>query len=221
MIRLEGVNKTYGTRAGPARVLRDIDLTVAPGERVGILGRNGAGKSTLIRLISGAEFPTSGHIERTMSVSWPLAFGGAFQGSLTGIDNLRFICRIYGVDPADKIAFVEEFSELGVYLREPVKAYSSGMRARLAFAISMVIEFDCFLIDEIIAVGDARFHEKCNHELFEKRADRALIIVSHDPSYIRAHCTRAAVLHAGEMSHFDSVDEAYEFYTRMSMASAA
>lgn len=217
MIRLEGVNKTYGTRSGPVHVLRDVDLTVESGERVGILGRNGAGKSTLIRLISGAEFPTSGYVHRGMSVSWPLAFGGAFQGSLTGFDNLRFICRIYGVDPADKLPFVEEFSELGIYLREPVKNYSSGMRARLAFAISMLIEFDCFLIDEIIAVGDARFHEKCNHELFVKRADRALIIVSHDPSYIREHCTRAAVLHAGSLSHFDSIDEAYEFYTASSM----
>lgn len=221
MIRLEGINKTYPTRGGPVQVLRDVDLSVDSGERVGILGRNGAGKSTLIRLISGAERPTSGHVVRDMSVSWPLAFGGAFQGSLTGFDNLRFICRIYGVDPADKIAFVEEFSELGIYLREPVKAYSSGMRARLAFAISMVIEFDCFLIDEIIAVGDARFHEKCNRELFVKRADRALIIVSHDPGYIREHCTRAAVLNGGRLSHFDGIDEAYEFYTRASMASAA
>ena len=101
-----------------------------------------------------------------MSVSWPLAFGGAFQGALTGLDNLRFICRIYGVEPEGEIPFVEDFSELGIYLREPVKTYSSGMRARLAFAISMVIDFDCYLIDEIIAVGDARFHAKCEEELF-------------------------------------------------------
>ncbi len=147
-----------------------------------------------------------------MSVSWPLAFGGAFQGTLTGYDNLRFICRIYGVDPEDKIAFVEDFSELGLYLREPVKTYSSGMRARLAFAISMVIEFDCFLIDEIIAVGDTRFHAKCNHELFDRRGDRAMIIVSHDASYIREHCTRAAVLSAGQLHHASSLDEAFAFY---------
>jgi capsular polysaccharide transport system ATP-binding protein len=141
-----------------------------------------------------------------------LAFGGAFQGSLTGLDNLRFICRIYGVDPEDKVQFVEEFSELGLYLREPVKAYSSGMRARLAFAISMVIEFDCFLIDEIVAVGDARFHEKCNTELFVKRGDRAMIIVSHQANYIREHCTRAAVLIDGELHHYRSLDEAFAFY---------
>jgi capsular polysaccharide transport system ATP-binding protein len=212
MIRLKGVNKDYPTRRGPVRVLREVNLTVSRGQRVGILGRNGAGKSTLIRLVSGAELPTSGTVRRDMSVSWPLAFGGAFQSSLTGIDNLRFICRIYGVDPDDKVEFVEQFSELGLYLREPVKSYSSGMRARLAFAISMVIEFDCFLIDEIIAVGDARFHEKCHHELFERRGDRAMIIVSHDAAYIREHCTRAAVLADGSLHEMSSLDEAFEFY---------
>jgi capsular polysaccharide transport system ATP-binding protein len=220
MIRLADVNKIYPTGSGPVHVLRHVNLTVRPGERVGILGRNGAGKSTLIRLVSGAELPTSGMVERGMSVSWPLAFGGAFQGSLTGLDNLRFICRIYGIDPEGKIDFVEEFSELGIYLREPVKTYSSGMRARLAFAISMVIEFDCFLIDEIIAVGDARFHEKCSHELFEKRGDRAMIIVSHNATYIRAHCSRATVLVDGELHHAPTLDEAFEFYDQQTALAA-
>lgn len=220
MIVLNNVSKTYGTRAGPVQVLRDVDLAVAPGERVGILGRNGAGKSTLIRLISGAELPTAGLVERSMSVSWPLAFGGAFQGALTGYDNLRFICRIYGVDPSDKEQFVQEFSELGIYLREPVRSYSSGMRARLAFAISMIIEFDCFLIDEIIAVGDARFHEKCHEELFVKRGDRAMIIVSHDATYIREHCTRAAVLANGKLYHPETLDEAFDFYHNSSAVAA-
>jgi capsular polysaccharide transport system ATP-binding protein len=220
MIRLSNINKTYPIRTGPVAVLRDVNLTVERGDRVGILGRNGAGKSTLIRLISGAEFPTSGHIERGMSVSWPLAFGGAFQGTLTGLDNLRFICRIYGVPWQDKVEFVQDFSELGVYLREPVKTYSSGMRARLAFALSMVIEFDCFLIDEIIAVGDARFYEKCNEELFVKRGDRAMIIVSHDAGYIRDHCTRAAVLVNGELHHPPTLDEAFDFYDRSTLRKA-
>lgn len=220
MIRLDNVNKIYRTRSGPVHILKDVNLAVKSGERIGILGRNGAGKSTMIRLISGAELPTSGHIERDMSVSWPLAFGGAFQGALTGYDNLRFICRVYGVNPDDKVAFVEDFSELGIYLREPVKTYSSGMRARLAFAISMVIEFDCFLIDEIIAVGDARFHEKCHHELFEKRGDRAMIIVSHDAHYIREHCTRATVLSNGMLHHLDSMDEAFDFYHRSTAVAA-
>jgi capsular polysaccharide transport system ATP-binding protein len=194
------------------KVFDGVNLDIAPGEKVGILGRNGAGKSTMIRLISGAEQPTSGVVERGMSVSWPLAFGGAFQGALTGADNYRFICRIYGKSPAEKMDFLKEFTELGLYLHEPVRTYSAGMRARLAFAISMVVDFDCFLIDEIVAVGDARFTEKCRVELFEKRGDRAMIIVSHDRQFIREHCDRAAVLSGGTLRHFDTIDHAYDYY---------
>lgn len=212
MIILDDVRKTYQTRNGPREVLKGLNLKVAPGQKIGILGRNGAGKSTLIRLVSGAELPTSGKVQRSMSISWPLAFGGAFQGSLTGLDNLRFVCRIYGASVQRAIPFVEEFSELGSYLREPVKKYSSGMRARLAFAISMAVEFDCFLIDEIIAVGDRRFHEKCHRELFEKRADRAMIIVSHDPGYIREHCDTAALLVDGQLTAYANVDDAFHVY---------
>lgn len=212
MISIDHVTKQYGTRHGSVTVLDDVNLTIRQGEKVGILGRNGAGKSTIIRLISGAERPTSGHITRGMSVSWPLAFGGAFQGTLTGLDNLRFICRVYGTSTEDKVPFVQEFSELGRYLHEPVKTYSAGMRARLAFAISMVIEFDCFLIDEIVAVGDSRFHEKCRVELFEKRKERAMIIVSHDAGYVREHCDHAAVLVKGRLTAFSNVDEAFSFY---------
>ena len=216
MIYIEHVSKHYSTRHGPVTVLNDVNLSISPGEKIGILGRNGAGKSTIIRLISGAERPSAGRIRREMSVSWPLAFGGAFQGTLTGLDNLRFICRVYGKSTEDRIAYVQEFSELGRYLREPVKTYSAGMRARLAFAISMVVEFDCFLIDEIVAVGDSRFHEKCNIELFEKRKDRAMIFVSHDPNYVRAHCDRAAVLLGGKLHAFSEVEEAFAFYNEHS-----
>lgn len=212
MIRLINLCKSYPTSRGPHAVFDNINLDVAPGEKVGILGRNGAGKSTMIRLLSGAERPTSGRVERKMSVSWPLAFGGAFQNALTGMDNLRFICRIYGVSYEDKIDYVQSFSELGPYLYEPLSVYSSGMRARLAFALSMIIEFDCFLIDEVVAVGDARFHSKCHTELFEKRADRALIIVSHDANYVREHCSKICVLSQGHMSIFSDPDEAYEYY---------
>jgi capsular polysaccharide transport system ATP-binding protein len=216
MIVLDNVVKRYHTRHGANTVLNGINLHIKSGEKVGILGRNGAGKSTLIRLISGAERPTSGSIIRGMSVSWPLAFGGAFQGSLTGLDNLRFICRVYGTSTEDKIPYVQDFSELGRYLREPVKTYSAGMRARLAFAISMVIEFDCFLIDEIIAVGDSRFHEKCRHELFEKRQDRAMIIVSHQAEEIRAHCDTILVLYQGRIEKFNNIDQAYDYYSNQS-----
>lgn len=216
MIALENVTKAYTTRQGPRNVLNGINLRVAKGEKVGILGRNGAGKSTLIRLISGAELPTTGHLHRGISVSWPLAFGGAFQSSLTGMDNLRFICRVYGADTKTVIPFVKEFSELGAYLNEPVKKYSSGMRARLAFAVSMAIEFDCFLIDEIVAVGDSRFHAKCRIELFEKRRERAMILVSHETAYIRDHCDRASVLVGGKLHSFAKVDDAFAFYEETS-----
>jgi capsular polysaccharide transport system ATP-binding protein len=212
MIKLENVTKRYGTRQGSRMVLDQINLTLQPGEKVGILGRNGAGKSTLIRLISGAESPSAGHVHRQMSISWPLAFSGGFQGSLTGLDNLRFICRVYNTDIEKAISFVEEFTELGIYFREPVKTYSAGMRARLAFALSMAIEFDCYLIDEILAVGDTRFHDKCNQELFEKRKDRSIILVSHMPTQIRVHCNVFYVLHEGRIERFDDVDKAYKYY---------
>jgi capsular polysaccharide transport system ATP-binding protein len=212
MIRMDDVSKVYRIHTGDITILDRVNLELPFGRRLGILGRNGAGKSTMIRLLSGAERQSSGEINRGMSVSWPLAFGGAFQGSLTGADNLRFICRIYGIEWRSAIDFVAEFSELGAYLREPVKTYSSGMRARLAFAISMVVEFDCFLIDEIIAVGDTRFHEKCHTELFDKRGERSMVIVSHDAGYIREHCHRAAVLKDRQLHHFDDVEQAFEFY---------
>jgi capsular polysaccharide transport system ATP-binding protein len=214
MLVMDNVVKCYPTRQGRITVLDGVALEVKAGEKLGILGRNGAGKSTLIRIMGGAEHPTSGSVKRAMSVSWPLAFTGGFQGSLTGLDNLRFICRVYGASVEDKIGFVEEFSELGRFMREPLKTYSSGMRARLAFALSMAIDFDCFLIDEVITVGDARFHEKCRQELFEKRKDRAMIMVSHEPHIIRDHCSRASVLHRGKLQHFEDTDGAYHFYSR-------
>lgn len=212
MIKLQNVEKFYHTRRGPRQILKAVNLSIGHGDKLGILGRNGAGKSTLIRIISGAEQPTSGNVVRDMSASWPLAYTGAFQSALTGVDNIRFICRIYGVEPTERIAFIQQFSDLGDYLYEPINTYSAGMRARLAFAVSMSIEFDCFLIDEVISVGDSRFHEKCRVELFEKRADRALVIVSHDVGYIREHCTRAAVLVSGSLHNFDTIDEAFDFY---------
>jgi capsular polysaccharide transport system ATP-binding protein len=212
MIRIDNVSKSYHTRLGRRTVLDRVNFELHPGRNVGILGRNGAGKSTLIRLLSGAESPSSGRIHRGMSVSWPLAFGGAFQANLTGLDNLKFVCRVYGVDYKPLVPFVEEFTELGVYFREPVSHYSQGMTTRLAFALSMAIEFDCFLIDEAMVVGDARFHERCHVELFHKRRDRAFVLVTHDANVIKLYCERACVLHEGKLLEFDSVDAAYDFY---------
>lgn len=217
-IDLDGVNKSYRTRFGFTPILKNVNLHVGAGEHVGILGQNGSGKSTLIRILSGSERPTSGTVHRGMSVSWPLAFGGAFLSTLTGMDNVRFVCRLYGVDPKEKLPFIQDFTELGKYLREPVKSYSSGMRARLAFAVSMAVDFDCYLIDEIVAVGDDRFQRKCQVELFEKRADKAMLIVSHSPDFIRDHCHKASVLVAGELTNFDNVDDAYAFYSSHELA---
>jgi capsular polysaccharide transport system ATP-binding protein len=217
MIELRDVTKRYSIHHGRSHreILKGINLRVEAGERWGIMGRNGAGKSTLIRIISGSDRPHSGEVIKTMSVSWPLAFGGTFQGSLTGKDNVRLISRVYNVDYRKTLDLVEDFAELGTYLDEPVKSYSSGMTSRLAFAISMSIEFDCFLIDEGMSVGDHRFHQKCNDELFGKRGDRAMIIVAHQTDLIRNHCSRAAVLENGVLKVCDTVEEAIQIYESM------
>jgi capsular polysaccharide transport system ATP-binding protein len=218
MIRLDDVRKTYHARSGPVEVLKGVDLSVVKGDKMGILGRNGAGKSTMIRLIGGIERQTSGTITRTMRISCPLAFTGAFQGMLTGIDNIRFICRIYDKPYEEVIDFVEDFSQLGRFLREPVKIYSSGMRARLAFALSLMIDFDCYLIDEVVAVGDSRFQDRCQEELFVRRKDRAMILVSHDPHYMRDHCERACVLADGKLHHFDAIENALQYHQQLMAA---
>src|SRR5271156_2204452 len=212
MLSVEQVSKVYETRQGPYQVFEDVSFTLHRGRNLGILGRNGAGKSTMIRLISGAERPTTGRIRRGMRVSWPLAFAGAFAHNLTGLDNLKFVCRVYGVPYKPLVPFVEEFTELGIYFREPVLHYSNGMLTRLAFALSMAIEFDCFLIDEAMVVGDVRFHERCHVELFHKRKDRAFILVTHEANVIKLYCKNACVLHEGRLLPFPSVDAAYDFY---------
>jgi len=214
MLELKNICKSYPIHHGKSErlILDHVNFRIERGEKWGILGRNGAGKSTLIRIISGSDLPQSGSVTSDMSISWPLAFGGAFQGSLTGRDNVKLISRIYGVDFHRTLELVEDFAELGEYLNEPVKSYSSGMSSRLAFAISMSVEFDCFLIDEGMSVGDHRFHKKCDVELFEKRGDRAMIIVAHQVGLIREHCDHAAVLDKGRLIICDSVDEAIAMY---------
>ncbi|WP_284948092.1 ABC transporter ATP-binding protein [Acidisoma cladoniae] len=212
MIGCIDITKEYRGGHGVRRVLDHVNFSVERGQKLGILGRNGAGKSTLIKILGGVETPTAGEVVRTMSVSWPLAFSGAFQGSLSGLDNLRFICRIYNLDYAATRTYVDDFAELGSQLSEPVKTYSSGMRARLAFALSIAIEFECYLIDEVIMVGDARFFQRCQDELFVKRADRALIIVSHDMGFIRETCDSGAVIHNSQFRMCGNVVEAVEIY---------
>jgi capsular polysaccharide transport system ATP-binding protein len=212
MIDCIDITKDYGVAHGRRRVLDRVNFCVARSQKLGIVGRNGAGKSTLIRILGGVEPPTAGKVVRTMTVSWPLAFSGAFQGSLSGLDNLRFICRIYNLGYQTTRGFVEDFAELGSQLAEPVKTYSSGMRARLAFALSIAIEFECYLIDEVIMVGDARFFQRCQDELFVKRADRALVIVSHDMGFIRETCDSGALIHNAKFHMCGSVLEAIDAY---------
>lgn len=212
MIICDNLSKEYAHGRHHKQVFKNVNFVVNPGERVALLGRNGAGKSTLIKLIAGVEMPTTGKVTRKMSVSWPLGFGGGFQGSLTGYDNARFIARIYQREYSEIKGFVEDFSELGRQLLMPVKTYSSGMRARLAFALSLAIEFDCYLIDEVILVGDQDFQRKCRYELFERRSDRTLVLASHSSELVLGMCNRAVVIHKGEAVVHDNVHQAVNIY---------
>lgn len=213
MITFTNVYKSFITKVGVNPVLNNVNLQIRPGQRLGILGKNGAGKSTLVRLFSGSTMPTKGKVERTMSVSWPLGLTGGLQSNLTGYDNVRFIARIYGVSPEHSVGFIRDFTELGHFLDEPVKTYSSGMRSKLGFAISFLVDFDCYLIDEALAVGDAAFRAKCHDELFGKRKDAALILVSHNNKMIEEYCDSAVLLKDKTIHQFDSLEKALQSYS--------
>ena len=206
------ITKEYKVEGRVHCAVNDVSFSVGRGEKLALIGHNGAGKSTLIRLVGGVELPTSGTIEQTMSVSWPLALQGGFQGSLTGNDNMRFIARIYNKPFADVKDYVEDFAELGKFLSEPMRTYSTGMRARFMFALSLAIDFDCYLIDEVIAAGDQRFQRRSHEELFEKRADRSMILASHIGEIVKAYCSRALVLHRGRGKVFTDLDLALDIY---------
>lgn len=215
MIRLEDVHKSYRTVYGRHHVLKGINLEVPGDVSMGILGRNGAGKSTLLRILSGLDVPDSGRVDDGgIRISWPIGRGGV-QSSLTGVDNIRFICRVYGMDIPSTIAFVQDFSELGKFLAMPVHTYSSGMRARLAFAISMAADYDCYLVDEGFNAGDARFTQRMSALFDERRQHANMIVVSHNPSIIRRFCERAAVLEAGKLTVYDSINDAIEVYKNL------
>ena len=212
MLQVRDLAKSYPSEHGPRRLFSGLNFDLGPSGRLAVLGRNGQGKTTLIKILGGVLAPTTGAVRWSMSNSWPLGFGGAFQGGLTGLDNIRFIARIYGRPVERTTELVERFAALGQQLAEPVRFYSSGMRARLAFGLSLAIEFDCYLIDEVFAVGDALFRDKCERELFGERGDRAFIIASHDLGFIRAHCDHALVIEGGRIEHFDDIDTAIEIY---------
>lgn len=210
MIRFEGVTKQFRTRSGPRKVLADVSFCLKRGDALGICGHNGAGKSTLLRLVAGVEAPSAGRIIRSMSTSWPIGYASAFQASLTGADNVRFIARVYGRPIKQTLAFVEDFAELGSYLAMPIRTYSAGMLARLAFAASLAVDFDCYLVDEITAAGDARFRKRCEDALLARRDQGTLIMVSHDPHTLRQFCTTGGVLAEGKLELFSTVEGAIE-----------
>ena len=205
--------KEFHTEGGRSRrVLDGISFSVGMGERIAILGRNGAGKSTLIQILSGLQRPTSGRVERGLLMSWPLAFGGGFEGELTGADNIRFIARIYNAPMRETFAYVADFTELGPQLNLQMKFYSSGMRMRLAFALSLAIKFECLLIDEVILVGDTRFQQKCHDEIFQNRKNCAMIVAIHDVGFVREYCRKALVLKDGRGRVFEDIELAAAIY---------
>jgi capsular polysaccharide transport system ATP-binding protein len=212
MIRLTDVVKTYPTPVGRRTILDHVSFQVERGQSLGIMGRNGAGKSTLMRTISGLEKPDSGTVERTMSASWPLGFFGGIHGALTGIDNAKFVARIYGLDIPTLLDAVESFADLGVYFRMPVNTYSAGMRARLSLGISLAVRFDCYLIDEITGAGDHRFIQRCHEALMERKATGTLIMISHAPDTLRLYCDTGVILDGGKLTFYDTVDEMIEAY---------
>jgi len=215
MILLDNVLKFYRTKGQKKIILNHVSLKFSAGTSYAILGINGAGKSTTMRLLAGTELPNSGRIKRSTRVSWPLGFGAGLHGAMTGRENVQFVARLYGQDPRKAVEFVEDFAEVGAYIDEPYRTYSSGMAARLAFGLSMAVDFDCYLIDEVTAVGDARFAARC-HEEFSKRRDRAdVIMISHSMETVREYCKRAVVLAHGLAYEFTDVDDAIELYKKL------
>jgi capsular polysaccharide transport system ATP-binding protein len=215
MIKFENVTKAYHLRKLTKLVFADLNLEIRQGDALGICGANGAGKSTLMRLLADVELPTSGRITRTMSTSWPIGYSNCFQGSLTGADNARFIARIYEVPEDQLLDYVEDFAQIGPYFHQPVFTYSAGMAARLAFGISLAIDFDCFLVDEVTAAGDERFRARSEEALMSRRARATLVMISHDPGTLRAYCRQGAVLYGGSLIRYDTIEEACEVHHRL------
>jgi len=212
--RLSAVNisKEFRTESGRSRVLQDISFSVGMGDRLAVLGRNGSGKSTLIKILSGLLRPTSGSVIRDLKMSWPMAFGGGFEGALTGYDNVRFISMIYGAPFKEVFDYVEDFTELGKQLHMDVRFYSDGMKMRLAFALSLAISFECYLIDEVMIVGDRKFQKKCEYEIFERRKDCAMILAIHDTNIVREFCNSALILSGGRGRVFSDTALASDIY---------
>jgi capsular polysaccharide transport system ATP-binding protein len=214
MIEFRHVSKAYRTPGRPKVLLHDFSLALPRGATIGILGRNGSGKSTLLGMVAGTVRPDAGTIRRNAMISWPLGFSGSFHPDLTGAQNVRFVARIYGMDTDALVAYVEDFAELGDFMDMPVRSYSSGMRARLAFGMSMGVAFDCYLVDEITAVGDSAFKAKCLAVFRDKLKDAGMLMVSHSPATIRSYCRSGLVLEGGEATYFEDVEDAIAQHQR-------
>ena len=208
MIRFDNLQKSFWTREGPKHVARNINAVFPSGVSVALLGRNGAGKSTMMQMIGGSVRPDAGDIQITGAMSWPVGFAGSFHRDLTGEQNVRFIARVYGVDTDELISFVEDFAELGAHFYLPVRSYSSGMKSRLAFGVSIGIPFDTYLVDEVTSVGDASFRRKSRLVFEERMRDAGAVVVTHSMAEVRQLCSAGAVLEDGELTYFDNVEDA-------------
>ena len=217
MIALEHITKAYWYRGQPKYIARDISITFPTGSRVGLMGRNGAGKSTLLSIIAGSLNPDAGRVRITGSISWPIGLQGCIHPELTGAQNVKFIARVYGVDTEELMDFVSDFAELGMNFNEPVRTYSSGMRARLNFGMSMGIRFDTYLIDEVSAVGDAGFKKKSRMVFDDRMSKGGVIMVTHSERMMRSMCTSGAVLEEGQITWFDDVEAALDRHARNSL----
>jgi capsular polysaccharide transport system ATP-binding protein len=208
MIVLENLTKSFQTPNGRKYVARDVNLTIPTGKAVALLGRNGAGKSTMLQMITGNMNPDSGHVHTKGTVSFPVGFAGSFHRDLTGAQNARFVARIYGVDTDEMLDFVADFAALGGHLHMPTRSYSSGMRSRLAFGISMALYFDTYLVDEVTSVGDSAFRRK-SAAIFKARMQHSsAIVVTHSLLEVRNLCNAGAVLENGRVTYFDNVEDA-------------
>lgn len=210
MVRFENLTKSFLVRGERKVVIDNLTLTLPSGKSLGLLGLNGAGKSTLLQLVAGTMRPDSGQIVSDGPISWPVGFGGSFHHDLTGAQNVRFIARIYGVDSDALVSFVEDFATIGRHFHMPVRSYSSGMRARLAFGASMGIRFDTYLVDEVTAVGDAPFREKSRRYFLDRMKTSSAIMVSHDMQQMRTFCDAGMLLAHGQVRYFDRIDDAIQ-----------
>jgi len=215
MIELRNLNKVFRQNGVTKVVARNINFTFPTGETVALLGGNGAGKSTMLKMIAGTMTPDSGEIVSTGTISWPVGFSGSFHNDLTGAQNVRFVARVYGVDTDEAVEFAKEFSQLGAHMHVPVKTYSSGMRSRLAFALSMAVPFDTYLIDEITAVGDGSFRAKSEAMLLSRLEKSGAIFVSHSLGQMERLCTSGVVLHNGRLFYYAKVRKAMEHYNHI------